>query len=207
MSQQFTGSEFWNERFKNQDYMYGVHVNDFLKEQAHRIEEGGKVLNLAEGEGRNAVYLAEQGYDVRGVDFSAHGRDKAMKLAQQRNVVIAYELADLTTYDMGASNWDAIVSIFCHMHETERPGLYRSIKQALKPGGLFVQEVYNKKQLAYGTGGPGDPAHLGSLQELKEAFEGFEVILAQDIEREIHEGEFHFGNSAVTQFIARKPLG
>lgn len=206
MTHQFTGAEFWNERFQHQEYMYGFDVNDFLKEQAYRIKQRGKVLNLAEGEGRNAVYLAEQGYQVCGVDFSVKGREKALKLAQERKVAIEYELADLTSYEMGVADWDAIVSIFCHMHENERPTLYRSIKQALKPGGLFIQEVYNRKQLAYGTGGPGDASHLSSLDELKEAFDGFEFIVAQDIDREIQEGAYHSGVSAVTQFIARKPM-
>lgn len=205
MTHQFTGSEFWNERYQNKEYMYGIQGNDFLQAQAHLIQRGGRVLTLAEGEGRNAVYLAEQGCTVRGVDFSAKGQEKALKLAEQRKVTIDYELADLTSYDMGVSDWHAIVSIFCHLHESERPELYRSIRQGLKPGGLFIQEVYNGKQLEYGTGGPGDASYLGSLDQLKEAFDGFELVVAQDIVREIHEGEHHFGTSAVTQFVARKP--
>lgn len=205
MAQHFSGSEFWDERFQDGEYMYGTQVNDFLQEQAFHLARGSRVLTLAEGEGRNAVYLAEQGCHVRGVDFSAKGREKALKLANERNVEIEYELADLTSHQIGNSEWDAIVSIFCHLHENERPKLYQSVKQALKPGGLFIQEVYNKRQLEYATGGPGDAIHLGSLRELEEAFDGFEIVLARDTIREIHEGDYHFGLSSVTQFIIRKP--
>ncbi|MEX0299805.1 MAG: class I SAM-dependent methyltransferase [Kordiimonas sp.] len=205
MNHQFTGSEFWNERYQNSDYMYGVQANDFLRAQAHHIKEGGAVLNVAEGEGRNAVYMAKQGYRVRGVDFSAEGQRKAMELAAQHEVQIEYDLADLTRYNMGEAQWDAVVSIFCHLQASERSELYSSVVKALKPGGLFIQEVYNKKQLEYGTGGPGDASYLGSLGQLRKAFEGFEILLAQDIVREIHEGEHHSGTSAVTQFVARKP--
>ncbi|WP_262695831.1 class I SAM-dependent methyltransferase [Kordiimonas aquimaris] len=205
MTHEFTGSEFWNERYKNESYMYGVQVNDFLQAQAHLISHGGQVLSLAEGEGRNAVYLAQQGYHVHGVDFSLNGQEKALKLAKAHKVVIEYDLADLTAYKMGVASWDAVVSIFCHLHDTERLTVYKSVKQALKPGGVFILEAYNRKQLKYGTGGPRDASYLASLDQLKEFFEEFDLILAQDIVREIHEGEHHFGSSAVTQFIARKP--
>ncbi len=205
MTQQFTGSEFWNERYQSEDYMYGVQVNDFLRAQARRIKHGGQVLSLAEGEGRNAVYLAGQGCVVRGVDFSAEGRKKAMELAAQHEVTIEYDLADLTSYNIGDTSWDAIVSIFCHLHLTERAKIYHSVKRALKPGGVFIFEAYNKRQLDYGTGGPGDVSYLPSLGQLRKVFEGFEIMLAQDTVREVNEGTHHTGLSAVTQFIARKP--
>ena len=205
MTQHFSGSEFWDERFQDGEYMYGTQVNDFLQEEACLIPKNARVLMLAEGEGRNAVYLAEQGCHVRGVDFSAKGREKALKLANERNVEIEYELADLTCYPMGNSEWDAIVSIFCHLHETDRPKLYQSVKEALKPGGLFIQEVYNQEQLEYRTGGPSEVSYLGSLTELANVFEDLEIVFARDTVREIHEGNFHVGSSSVTQFIARKP--
>ncbi len=205
MTHQFTGSEFWNERYQSADYMYGVQANDFLRAQAHCIKQGGRVLSLAEGEGRNAVYLAKQGCQVRGVDFSAEGHRKAMELAERQEVIIDYDLADLTSYNMGEAEWDAVVSIFCHLHLTERVAVYEAVKGALKPGGVFIFEAYNANQLEHGTGGPGDASFLASLGQLRKVFEGFEILLAQDVVREIHEGEHHFGTSAVTQFVARKP--
>lgn len=207
MTQAFAGSEFWNERYQSKNYMYGSEANDFLRAQAHRIRPGGTVLSLAEGEGRNAVYLAQEGCAVRGVDFSANGRDKALALAQLQGAAIQYDLADLTTYAMGVAQWDAVVSIFCHLHQTERVAVYQSVKQALKPGGVFIFEAYNKRQLDYGTGGPGDVSYLASLGQLRKVFEGFEIMLAQDTVREVNEGTHHTGLSAVTQFIARKPVG
>ena len=206
MTNAFTGSEFWNERYENESYMYGVNANDFLQAQAHLIYQGGRVLSLAEGEGRNAVYLAQQGYRVRGVDFSSKGREKALNLAQTQKVSIEYDLADLTRYELGVASWDAVVSIFCHLHDTDRLAVYELVKRALKPGGVFILEAYNRKQLQYGTGGPSDASYLASLDQLKAFFEEFGIVLEQDIVREIYEGEHHYGLSAVTQFVARKPI-
>lgn len=117
-----------------------------------------------------------------------------------------YDVADLTQYDLGRAKWDGIVSIFCHLPENNRPALYQSIQQALKPGGIFLLESYNKEQLEFGTGGPQKASYLLLLHELEKAFENFEKILFQDVDRVIVEGKFHNGISSVTQFIARKPM-
>lgn len=205
MAQPFAGPEFWDTRYREKEYVYGVSPNDFLRGHAALFKPGDHVLSLAEGEGRNAVFLAQQGCQVRGVDFSTEGRDKALRLAHKQGVNIDYDVADLTQYEMGEARWDGIVSIFCHLVDRVRPALYRSIKRGLKPGGVFLLESYNKKQLEYDTGGPRDAAHLPSLEELKDAFDDFEIILAQEIEREIQEGPYHHGLGSVTQFIARRP--
>jgi len=206
MTDALPGAGFWNDRYGEADYVYGIRPNDFLRENAALLDPGGAVLSLAEGEGRNAVFLARQGYKVQGVDFSQAGRNKALQLAGRFRVEIAYDVADLATYPMGEAKWDGIVSIFCHLSEEHRPGLFQSVKRALKPGGVLLLEAYNKKQLAYGTGGPKDAAQLLSLAELTLAFEGFEIVRAEDAEREIQEGPFHNGRGSVTQFIARKPV-
>ena len=205
MTKSFTASDFWDERYQDADYIYGLHPNDFLREHAGIFKPGDRILTLAEGEGRNAVFLAQQGCAVRGVDFSAQGREKALKLAADQDVHIDYDIADLTTYDMGAAQWDGIVSIFCHLADTQRPALFEATRKALKPGGMFILESYNKKQLAYGTGGPGKETHLVSLDELKNVFHDFEITLAQDIERDVREGQGHTGKASVTQLIVRKP--
>jgi cyclopropane fatty-acyl-phospholipid synthase-like methyltransferase len=206
MKQTSTTSAFWNNRYKDEEYFYGQHPNDFLRDHIALFKNGDAVLTLAEGEGRNAVFLAQHGCKVRSVDFSIAGRTKTLQLAQKQGVIVDYDVADLTQYDLGCNKWDAIVSIFCHLSETNRPALYQSIKQALKPGGIFLLESYNKKQLEFGTGGPKEASHLISLYELKKAFENFETILSQDVERAIVEGKFHDGISSVTQFITRKPM-
>ncbi|MEM8672987.1 MAG: class I SAM-dependent methyltransferase [Cyanobacteria bacterium P01_G01_bin.67] len=206
MKQTFTNSAFWDDRYQDEKYIYGQHPNDFLRDNASLFKNGDAVLTLAEGEGRNAVFLAQHGCKVRGVDFSVAGRAKALQLAQKQGVTVDYDVADLTQYDMGYAKWDGIVSIFCHLSESNRSALYQSIEQALKPRGIFLLESYNKKQLEFDTGGSRELSHLLSLYELKKAFESFEIIVAQDVERAIVEGNSHNGISSVTQFIARKSM-
>lgn len=201
----FTGADFWNARYKTEAYLYGAEPNDFLREHAGLFRLGDRVLSLAEGEGRNAVFLAEQGCSVRGVDFSPEGQTKALALAKARGVAIDYVLADLTRYDMGCDAWDGIVSIFCHMSSHDRPPLYAAIKAALKPGGIFVLEGYNAAQLSCCTGGPKDADYLTSLDMLIDAFKGFKIVLARDTVHDIREGLGHTGSGSVTQFIVRKP--
>ena len=199
------GSAFWDERYREGEYAYGDQPNTFLEEHAARFEKGAAVLSLAEGQGRNGVFLARQGCAVTGVDFSVPGRESALQLARKHGVRIDYRLADLSTYDMGDSTWDGIVSIFCHLSSKERPDLFASVQWALKPGGVFLLESYNKNQLAHGTGGPRDEDYLLSVDELLGSFDGWDIRLAREAEREIYEGQYHQGLSAVTQFIARKP--
>ncbi|MCP5382430.1 MAG: class I SAM-dependent methyltransferase [Kordiimonadaceae bacterium] len=206
MEKTFTAADFWDERFQDQDYIYGVEANGFLSDNAGLFKSGGVVLSLGEGEGRNIVFLAELGCKTRGIDFSKTGRDKALRLAKMKNVNIDYEIADISTYTIGKNEWDAIISIFYPISEDIRIPLFQSIKNALKPGGIFLLESYNKKQLEYNSGGPKDITHLLSLSELTEEFQNFEIILARDIIRNIQEGNHHNGLSSVTQFIVRKPL-
>lgn len=204
MKQNFTNSAFWDDRYQDEEYIYGQHPNDFLRDNANLFKNGDTVLTLAEGEGRNAVFLAQHGCQVRSVDFSVAGRAKTLQLAQKQEVSVDYDVADITQYDMGYAKWDGIVSIFCHLSESNRSALYQSIEQALKPGGIFLLESYNKKQLEFDTGGPRELSYLLSLYELKKAFKNFEMIVAQDVERAIVEGNSHNGISSVTQFIASK---
>jgi SAM-dependent methyltransferase len=204
MPQTFTESEYWDERYRDKAYFYGFSPNDFLREHAGLFKAGDLVLSLAEGEGRNAVFLAQQGCKVRGVDFSARGCKKALELAQKQGVSIEYEVADLTQYDMGEAKWDGVVSIFCHLSESDRPALYAGIKRGLKPAGIFLLESYNERQLEYGTGGPKDVSYLVSLGDLTGAFDDFEIVLARDIVRDVQEGAHHNGEGSVSQFIGRK---
>jgi len=206
MEKTFTAADFWNERFQDKEYIYGEKANDFLTDNADLFKSGDAILSLGEGEGRNIVFLAELGYKTRGVDFSKIGRDKALKLAQKRNVEIDYDIADISAYSMGKNEWNSIISIFYPISENIRIPLFQKIKDALKPGGIFLLESYNKKQLDYNTGGPKDITHLLSLNELTEEFREFNIIQAQDTVRNIQEGNHHNGLSSVTQFIARKPL-
>lgn len=204
MQKTFTEADFWNERYQDTNYAYGEKPNDFLQQNASIFKKAGKILSLGEGEGRNGVFLAEHGYDVRGVDFSKKGQTKALALAKSRNVNINYDISDIAEYDLGENKWDGVISIFFPISEKIRMRLFHAIKLSLKEGGIFLLEAYNKKQLDFDTGGPKDITYLLSLDEVADMFHDFEVAMARDIERTINEGDLHNGLSSVTQFIARK---
>ncbi|RUO58992.1 SAM-dependent methyltransferase [Pseudidiomarina insulisalsae] len=198
----------WDERYNTDDYIYGTAPNDFLLEHAADLlneHEQTHALCVADGEGRNSVYLAELGANVCAMDISQVGLDKAQQLAKARGVIIQTEQADLTEAQLAAEHYDGIVAIFCHLPPAGRAHLYEQIAASLKPGGFFLLEAYTAAQLKYATGGPPSAELMLSQAELERAFKGFEIQLSQELERPIHEGERHNGVGAVVQFIARKP--
>jgi len=191
---------FWDDRYRGDTYAYGTEPNDFLRAEAHRIGPG-PVLCLAEGEGRNAVYLASLGHRVTAVDFSAEGLRKASRLARERGVELDLVEADLATFDLGEAAWSGIVSIFAHTPPAIRASLHARVVRALAPGGVFVLEAYRPEQLALGTGGPRDVAMMPTLAELRAELGQLELVVARDVEREIHEGPHHAGPSATVQLV------
>lgn len=197
--------DMWNERYANQGYFYGSEPNDFLQEACGAIPKGGSVLCLAEGEGRNAVFLAGLGYAVTAVDGSAQGLAKLQTLANEKGVRVAAVCADLADYDMGVGAWDGIVSIWCHLPNPLRSEVHRKAVAALKPGGVFLLEAYTPKQLAYKTGGPPDVTLLMTLSALRQELSGLQIEHGVEIDRDIQEGRGHLGTSAVVQVLARKP--
>jgi SAM-dependent methyltransferase len=192
----------WNERYASEEFAYGTEPNAFLVQHAKMLT--GPVLSLAEGEGRNAVYLASLGLDVLGVDGSDVGLAKAQKLAASRGVSIRTEVADLATFEPPADSFGAVVSIFAHLPRAVRNRLYPLVARSLKPGGIVLFESYSKAQLSRNTGGPKDPDLLLSLGDLETEIPNCATILSQEVEREILEGRFHTGLASVVQFIARK---
>lgn len=192
----------WNQRYAASEYIYGTEPNEFLSEHAHLLS--GPVLSLAEGEGRNAVFLASLGLEVLGVDQSEVGLAKARALAQSRGFAIQTEVADLGEYEPPSSHYGAVVSIFAHLPSAVRAKLYPLIKNCLKPGGLIILEAYSENQLARTTGGPKDRDMLMTLGKIAQGFPGLEPILLRDVEREVHEGTYHTGLASVVQFIGRK---
>jgi SAM-dependent methyltransferase len=195
----------WDQRYGGEAYAYGTEPNDFLKGEAARIPRG-RVLCLAEGEGRNAVYLAGLGHDVTAVDLSREGLKKAERLAKARGVTLTLVHADLTTYEP-AGPFTGVVSIFAHLPADARRALHARVAGALAPGGVFVLECYRPEQLAFGTGGPKDVALLPTLATLREELAGLDLVVARDAEREIHEGALHDGRSATVQIVAVKQPG
>jgi cyclopropane fatty-acyl-phospholipid synthase-like methyltransferase len=195
---------FWNERFGEPGFMYGDQPNDFLRATSSSLKPGGRILCLAEGEGRNAVYLATQGFDVTCVDFSESGLKKTEQLSESHGVSVCTVCADLGQYEIEHEAWDGIVMIFGHFNEGLRASLYQRISAGLKPGGVLLMEVYTKDQLSYGTGGPKSIEFLYDKQELEAAFSEFSSVSIQEIIREINEGEFHKGMSSTLQVNATK---
>ena len=179
---------FWNERFGEPGFMYGDQPNDFLKAQAHSLKPRGRILCLAEGEGRNAVYLATQGFDVTCVDFSESGLKKTQQLAETHGVSVCTECADLSHYEIEHEAWDGIVMIFGHFDEVLRASLYQRIRAGLKLGGTLIMEVYTKEQLSFGTGGPKTIEYLYDKHELEASFSDFNSVSIQEVTREINEG-------------------
>jgi SAM-dependent methyltransferase len=195
----------WDQRYSEPGFAYGTEPNDFLAENVHRLPSGGEILCLAEGEGRNAVFLAQRGYRVTGVDASSVGLGKAHELAAIHGVTVHTVLADLADYDMGHDRWDGVVSIWCHTPASLRATLHRAVVRGLKPGGVFVLEAYAPKQLEYRTGGPPSAEMMMTLDAVREELSGLELIFGEETIREVHEGKYHEGTSAVLQVIARKP--
>ena len=194
----------WDARYSSLDYAYGSEPNDFLAAVASRIPPG-RVLSLADGEGRNGVFLSTLGYDVTSVDASSVGLAKAQRLAAARTVQISTIVADLADYAIAPESWEGIVSIFCHLPPPLRRRVHDQVVRGLAPGGLFVLEGYSVQQLRHGTGGPSSVELLLTLDTLCAELAGLDLLHAVEIERDIHEGALHDGRSAVVQVIARKP--
>ncbi|MBW4468340.1 MAG: class I SAM-dependent methyltransferase [Pegethrix bostrychoides GSE-TBD4-15B] len=193
----------WNERYSQPEYAFGKQPNDFLVQVIQQIPTG-RVLCLADGEGRNGVYLAQQGCQVTAVDASPVGLEKARKLAAERSVTIETVVADLAEFPIQPDSWDAIVSIFCHLPPTIRAHVHRQAVAGLRSGGVFVLEAYTPRQLAFKTGGPPTAELTMELATLQQELDGLKFNHAQELEREIQEGLFHQGHSAVVQVLAVK---
>ena len=197
----------WNERYNEAEYVFGTEPNDFLRQVFDNIPAGGKVLCLAEGEGRNAVFLAEQGYKVTAMDLSEVGLNKALKLASDKGVDIKIEVADLADYQFGEAQWDGIVSIWAHLPESVRQYVHTQITPALKPAGVFILEAYTEQQLTMeAVGGP--PAtqkeRFESLAILRTELADLEEVIGTEKLRMISEGKRHQGLSAVVQYLGQK---
>jgi len=193
----------WDQRYGDRDFFYGTEPNDFLRAEAGRLPRGD-VLCIGDGEGRNGVWLAQQGMVVTSVDLSAVGLAKAQELARQRGVALTTQQADLATFDLGTSRWHGVVSIFCHLPSALRRDVYARIVRALRPGGVVLLESYTPAQLGRGTGGPPDVDMLVGLADLRGDFAGLTVLRGEELERDVREGKGHKGRSAVVQFVARK---
>jgi cyclopropane fatty-acyl-phospholipid synthase-like methyltransferase len=197
--------ERWEKRFSTPAYHFGTAPNAFLKSHAQLLRPGQKALAVADGEGRNGVWLAEQGLDVLSVDFSPTAQRKAQALAAERGVTIRTETADMVNWTWPEAAFDVMAAIFIQFASPEgQARMFEGMKRALKPGGLLLIEGYGAKQLEYGTGGPKDLDRLYTRAQLERTFKDFASIDIQEYDAMRIEGDGHTGMAALVDFVGRK---
>jgi SAM-dependent methyltransferase len=205
MSNITSSGQTWDERYSEEGFAFGTEANDFLRESVVGLK-AGDTLVLGDGEGRNGVFLAQQGHRVVTIDLSTVGVTKANKLAAERGTKIDARVADLADFDMGREKWDNIVSIFCHVPTALRRQVHANVRAALRPGGRYVIESYNAANIGRGTGGPQNADLTVELEELEVDFSGWKFDVHRAVDRDIVEGKYHDGRSSTVQFIAVKPV-
>ena len=199
-------SNDWDTRYAGDDYLFGTAPNAFLARQAGRLRPGGRALAVADGEGRNGVWLARQGLEVVSLDGSAVAQEKAARLAKAEGVGLELVLADLEQWQWPAAAFDVVVGIFMQFAAPPlRTRLFAGMQQALKPGGLLLLEGYRPEQRGYGTGGPATEEKFYTEALLKSAFDGLEILALDSYDAAIEEGQGHDGMSALIDLVARKP--
>jgi cyclopropane fatty-acyl-phospholipid synthase-like methyltransferase len=197
--------ERWEERFSATDYVFGKTPNAFLAAQARRLIPGQIALAVADGEGRNGVWLAEQGLDVLAIDQSSAALAKAQALARERGVKLRTELADIATWRWPTAAFDVIAAIFIQvLFPAERTAFFSSLKRALKPGGLLLMQGYRPEQLSYRTGGPSEIERLYTRAMLEQAFGDMTDVDIREHDSAISEGTAHVGMSALIDLVAKK---
>jgi cyclopropane fatty-acyl-phospholipid synthase-like methyltransferase len=200
-------NDFWNSRFSEPGYAYGTEPNAFLVSQKHYLTPGLKALAVGDGEGRNGVWLAQQGLIVLSVDGSEVGLRKARELAKSRNVSIGTISTDLTKWKWPEDEFDIVVAIFIHFPPEHRARMHEKMLQALKPGGVLIMEAFTPEQLEYKTGGPPVREMLYTVEMLRDEFSKGEILLLQQTLTDLHEGPCHRGTASVVRLIVKgKPL-
>ncbi len=195
--------EFWEERYKNRDYVYGDKPNVFFKTFIDGVEPG-RILLPAEGEGRNAVYAANKGWEVNAFDFSLNARKKALELARREGVSIEYLVADIEFHELGEEMYDAIALIHVHFMPGNRSYIHKKLINSLKKGGFFILEAFSRGQHKYDSGGPAEKSMLYDIVELKEDFRDLEIETLYKQEVDLDEGVCHRGPASVIRLVAFK---
>lgn len=195
----------WETRFSAPGYLFGKEPNSFLKRQAKLLKPGQSALAIADGEGRNGVFMAELGLDVLSIDFSPTAQAKAQELATERGVALRVERADLLTWVWPVAAFDVVAAIFFQfLTPAQRSPVFAGIKRALKPGGLLLLEGYRPKQLEYKTGGPSEVENLYTRKLLEDSFGDFAAVEIAEYDSVIQEGAGHGGLSALIDLVGRK---
>lgn len=197
--------ERWETRFSAPDYVFGTEPNEFLRAQADLLPSRGKALAVADGEGRNGVWLAQQGLDVVSIDFSPAAQVKAHTLARARNVSMRIERVDIIEWDWPENEFDVIAVIFIQFaNPAQRKRIFAGIRKALKPGGLLLLQGYRPEQLNYKTGGPSAVENLYTEAMLADEFADFADLKIRSHDSMTHEGIGHVGMAALIDLVGRK---
>ena len=197
--------ERWEARYAKPGYHFGTEANAFLKSKALLLHPGQAALAVADGEGRNGIWLAEQGLDVLSVDFSPTAQRKAKALAAARGLSLRFERADMTNWSWPTDAFDVIVAIFIQFGTpTQQAAMFEGMKRALKPGGLLLVEGYGAKQLEYATGGPKALERLYTRAQLEQTFSDFASVEIREYDAERVEGDAHCGKAALVDMVATK---
>ena len=200
--------EFWNNRYKDKAFAYGIAPNAFFKESIETLHLKGSILLPGEGEGRNAIYAAKKGLDVTAFDISIEGKKKALALAHLENVNIKYEVGELHQLHFKPNSFDVLALIYAHFPQ-DKEALNKKLATLVKAKGYIIFEAFSTDNLAYREknpqiGGPPDIHMLFTLQEIKTTFSNFETILLEQIEVELSEGTSHNGLANVIRYIGKK---
>ncbi|BAP32120.1 tellurite resistance protein TehB [Chryseobacterium sp. StRB126] len=198
----------WNERYTQEEFVYGTAPNNYLEEQLKKLNPG-TILFPADGEGRNSIYAALHGWKVSSFDISEQGRQKALQLAEQNNVTIDYQVGELQTLGYHEQQFDVIALIYAHFPADIKSSLHQMLDQYLRKGGFIIFEAFSKKHLDYVTknekvGGPRDIESLFSMEEIKADFPNYSIMELQEVEIELQEGLFHNGTGSVIRFVGQK---
>lgn len=195
--------EFWNQRYREPQYAYGTSPNMFFRMQLKSLSPG-KLYLPGEGEGRNAVHAAREGWDVHAVDYSVEAKRKALALAAEADVSISYTVADVTCHPAPAESFNAAAAVFLHLPTEQRRLTHAAMEHSLKPGGTLILEAFAKEQLSRNTGGPKKSELLYATDELLQDFSRMEIVHQFTGEADVLEGRYHTGPSAVVRLVLRK---
>jgi SAM-dependent methyltransferase len=197
------GGKFWDERYSTTEFIYGTDPNNFFKIELDKLNPR-RILLLGEGEGRNAVYAALNGWKVDAVDFSAKAKEKALHLAEENDVHIQYEVVDLSNYKLKQNYYDAIAIIYLHLNPELRSYIHSQVNDSLRAGGELFLEVFEKEQFGKGSGGPQSIEMLYSIEELETDFENMKIELLEKQLIKLDESDKHRGDAVVIRLIAKK---
>jgi len=198
----------WNERYMDNEFVYGKEPNLFFKEWLQKLESGS-ILMPADGEGRNGVFAAQLGWKVTSSDLSEEGKSKALELANEKNVALDYSVGDLEELEFKKESFDAIGLIYAHFAADKKSFLHKKLNDYVKPGGIIIFEAFSKSHLLYNikdpkVGGPKDINMLFSIAEIAADFENYEILLLEEKQIILDEGKYHIGKGSVIRFVGRK---